>query len=86
MSFFKRIMNLFSDGKKPAEEPRVEWKSGSYDPVMGLSMELDWNDEFVMFLRQNGYTGSSDEDIVQQWLSVIAKQQAENMKDIHAFK
>ena len=86
MGILKRIASMFGDGQKPAEEPRVEWKSGSIDPIMGLSMQLDWNDEFIIYLRQSGYTGSSDEDIVQQWLSVIAKQQAENLKDANAFK
>ena len=51
MGILKRIASMFGDGQKPAEEPRVEWKSGSIDPIMGLSMELDWNVECIIYLR-----------------------------------
>lgn len=31
--------------------------------------ELDWNEYFVLMLKQNGYQGSSEEEIVDQWFS-----------------
>jgi len=35
--------------------------------------ELDWNDLFVLQLREAGYTGVSSEDIVDQWFSELCR-------------
>jgi len=35
--------------------------------VSGFLVEMDWNDQFIEMLRVNGYTGISDEHIVEQW-------------------
>lgn len=34
-----------------------------------LTFELDWNDEFVEFLVQNGFGGQSDDEIVDMWFT-----------------
>ena len=36
-------------------------------------MELDWNDEFVAFLSENGYTGESDESVVNKWFNDVCR-------------
>jgi hypothetical protein len=35
--------------------------------------ELDWNEFFVLQLREAGYTGVSSEDIVDQWFSELCR-------------
>jgi hypothetical protein len=45
--------------------------------LSGLAVELDWNEKFVDQLRQNGYSGVSDEHIVQQWFAEICRGVAE---------
>lgn len=35
--------------------------------------ELDWNDQFVVELKKNGYSGDSDEEIVDQWFSELCR-------------
>jgi hypothetical protein len=35
--------------------------------------ELDWNEFFVLQLREAGYTGVSNEDIVDQWFSELCR-------------
>lgn len=35
--------------------------------------ELDWNEYFVLELRKNGYTGLTEEDIVDQWFTELCK-------------
>ncbi len=35
--------------------------------------ELDWNEYFVLQLRSAGYTGTSDEDIVDQWFNELCR-------------
>ena len=37
------------------------------------SFELDWNDKFIDFFRENGYTGKEDEDLVDTWFNDIAR-------------
>lgn len=36
--------------------------------------ELDWNEHFVLMLRNNGYTGTSEEEIVDQWFSDLCRE------------
>jgi hypothetical protein len=36
--------------------------------------ELDWNEYFVLMLRNNGYTGITDEEIVDQWFSDLCRE------------
>ncbi|MDA8842147.1 hypothetical protein N9N08_00545 [bacterium] len=36
-------------------------------------MELDWNDHFVKFLHDNGYTGENDEAVVNKWFNDVCR-------------
>lgn len=36
-------------------------------------MELDWNDKFVEFLHDNGYSGKDDEDVVNKWFNDVCR-------------
>ena len=36
-------------------------------------MELDWNDHFVKFLHDNGYSGKDDEDVVNKWFNDVCR-------------
>lgn len=36
--------------------------------------ELDWNEYFVLMLRQNGYQGKSEEEIVDAWFSDLCRE------------
>jgi len=36
--------------------------------------ELDWNEYFVLMLRNNGYTGVTEEEIVDQWFSDLCRE------------
>ena len=42
------------------------------DPKAGY-MELDWNDEFVAMLQDKGYTGESDESVVNKWFNDVCR-------------
>lgn len=43
------------------------------DNVRNGFFELDWNEYFVVQLRGAGYTGSSDEDVVDQWFNELCR-------------
>jgi len=45
--------------------------------VNGLHMELDWNQQWVEFLRKNGYQGHNDDQIVEQWFADVCRSTAE---------
>lgn len=36
--------------------------------------ELDWNEYFVTMLRNNGYTGGTDEEVVDEWFQDLCRQ------------
>ena len=36
-------------------------------------IELDWNDHFVKMLHDNGYSGASDEDVVNKWFNDVCR-------------
>jgi hypothetical protein len=42
----------------------------------GFSIELDWNEEWIAYLKLNGYVGVNDEDIVDQWFSDVCAEQS----------
>ena len=79
MSILDYIRRLVSPKPKPeptpqpqnSNEPWVEMKSIETDPEHGIRLELDWNDAFVQYLRQAGYTGRDEETIVRKWLASI---------------
>ena len=43
------------------------------DNIRNGFFELDWNEFFVLQLRSNGYTGESDEAIVDAWFSELCR-------------
>lgn len=58
------------------QEPWVRVASSSYDPqdgIDGFSFELDYNHFFLQFLKENGYTGLRDDEIVEEWFNDISK-------------
>lgn len=35
--------------------------------------ELDWNDEFIAMLHENGYVGQNDEEVVNKWFNDVCR-------------
>ena len=42
------------------------------DPKSGF-VELDWNEEFVKFLHDNGYVGKDDSEMVNKWFNDLCR-------------
>jgi hypothetical protein len=59
------------EAKRNGTEPWVEIKSDSLDPIKGIHIELDWNEAFIQYLKDNGLKGRDDETIVQKWLAFL---------------
>ena len=63
---------------KNSEEP---WVTIVGDAVgeEGIQLSLDWNDAFIKFLKAAGIDGTDDTAIVQKWLAMVAKEQADRL-------
>jgi hypothetical protein len=57
------------------KEPWVNVIRMGVDPEKATAgfIELDWNEHFVKMLSDNGYTGVSDEDIVNKWFNNVCR-------------
>tara|TARA_B100001105_G_C22386754_1_gene442336 strand:+ start:870 stop:1391 length:522 start_codon:yes stop_codon:yes gene_type:complete len=56
-------------------EPWVNVNKMGIDPDSAKAgyIELDWNDPFIAFLHENGYTGQNDEDAVNKWFNDVCR-------------
>ena len=66
-----RSKEASDDAIRSSTEPWVEVKSTKLDPIKGIQIELDWNDAFVQYLKDNGLQGRDDDTIVQKWLAML---------------
>lgn len=77
----KRLIELERKRKKDSSEPWVEIVSEHYDEISKqVEIKLDWNKAFITMLRKNGYTGSSEQEIVDKYFKRLSEDIA---KDIH---
>ena len=67
--------NVKVKGKKKSEEPVVKVLNLNVNPDNPKNgfFELDWNDEFVNMLKQSGYQGESQEEIVDRWFQTLCQ-------------
>ena len=86
-SMLDKLKNIFSGKKKtatqkPLTEKEIATKEGvpyvkvldtkvdADNPKMGY-FELDWNKHFVTNLKEHGFSGTTDEEVVDHWFSVL---------------
>jgi regulator of protease activity HflC (stomatin/prohibitin superfamily) len=55
-------------------EPYVEIISETFSEEGGVQLRLDWNAPFVNYLKRNGFTGPTDEAIVDNWLVSLSRE------------
>jgi hypothetical protein len=61
--------------KKKSNQPWVEVVGDYYDEdEKRMKISFDWNDAFIKLLKQKGYPGENEDDLVQMWLQEIANQ------------
>ena len=71
------IQKVKTRAQKEAEEPWVEIKGLVTDPTHGVRLEMDWNAAFILYLKQQGINGSSDDEIIQRYVAYLSQ-------DIHS--
>jgi len=64
-----------SKAKGKSEKPWVKVLDMNVNPQNPRNgfFELDWNDEFVNMLKQNGYAGTTDTEIVDKWFQTLCR-------------
>jgi len=67
--------NTKGSKSKKSEEPIVKVLNLNVNPENPRNgfFELDWNDEFVNMLKQSGYEGASEEEIVDRWFQTLCR-------------
>lgn len=77
MNFIKKLFGK-SEEQIPTidNEPRIEVVNihipNPDKPTNGY-FELDWNSAFVQKLRDCGYSGRSEEEVVEQWFNDLCR-------------
>lgn len=57
-------------------EPWVAFVDSGFNPDQGIDgvfFELDWNPQWVEFLKLHGFVGHSEEQIVEDWFSEVCR-------------
>jgi hypothetical protein len=44
-------------------------------------VEYEWDEQFVEYLRKNGFSGTSDELVVKKWLQTLVVKLGEKLFD-----
>ena len=69
--------------KETATRMEVPWFNLSIEYASGeLELEVDWNQYFIAMLREVGYTGHDDEEIIDSYVKDTGKQLGESEYDI----
>ena len=61
-------------GEPYVNMPDIRWDPN--DPSRSY-FELDYNEHFVLFLRDNRYTGTTSEEVVEKWLNDVCRSVAQ---------
>lgn len=76
----KEILSL-KDQATRAGRPYVEVVTLSFDPENPSKgfFELEWNKQFIQELQEAGYSGSTDEEIIDSWFTNLCRNIAEEV-------
>lgn len=80
---FKKLKQLFQKSEIIGEKDQATARGEPFVRVVQVSFdkdkpsdgyfELDWNQHFVKKLIEAGYTGQSEEEIVDQWFTALCR-------------
>lgn len=58
---------------KASDEPWCEMDSKVRDTEHGSRVVMEWNDAWIVYLKDAGLTGTDDEQIMQQYLTLMLR-------------
>lgn len=75
-------MSLFSFFKsKPKNQPYISIIGDTIHPEHGIELALNWTDDFVKYLKESGYSGTTDELVIQKYLVVLYSDMIERIRE-----
>lgn len=66
---------------KDSDEPWCELDTKVRDPKFGERILMDWNDAFINYLKEAGLVGADDEQIIQQYLTLLLRDQVDKYEE-----
>ena len=76
----KEVHEEYVAKMKASSEPWVDIQ-GWVQTEQGIRVELDWNDAMVKYLRDEGISGTDDEQVVQKWVTMLMHDMAGQMEE-----
>lgn len=73
-SMFEVALAADRSKRYDSSEPFVEIVSETFSEEGGVQLRLDWNAPFITYLKRNGFTGPTDEAIVDNWLISLSRE------------
>ena len=71
----------YIDKMKASSDPWVDFVGNVRDTEHGQRIELEWNDAFIDYLKANGINGTTQEQIVQKYITLLFKDMTEKYED-----
>jgi hypothetical protein len=68
----KRLSDIEYDKKRKSDDPWVEVVGEVVDDDR-VSLQLDWNDAFIKYLKRNNFKGANEDIMVQKWLESLER-------------
>ena len=62
-------------------EPWIGIVNSGFDPSQGIDgvfFEFDWNAQWIDYLRNNGYAGRTDEQVIDEWFADVCRSHTMN--------
>ena len=76
-----KVIHEYSETMKDSPDPWVDVR-GITDADDGrFKIEMDWNDAFIDECKRQGLSGTSDEQIIQKYLSLLTRNLDEQLVD-----
>jgi hypothetical protein len=63
------------------QEPWICIVNSGFDPHQGIDgvfFEFDWNQQWIEYLRSHGYTGHTEEQVVDDWFTDVCRSHSQN--------
>lgn len=76
----KKVHDEYLAKMKESSDPWVEIQ-GWTETAHGVRVELEWNDAFVQYLKEQGVPGADDDQVVQRWITLLLRDMADQMDE-----
>lgn len=71
---------------KNSGEPWVDFETRVIDNDGRVEVKMDWNAEFIDYLKKEGFTASSDEELISIYFSSLVREAGDELSEEQAEK